>query len=88
MNTDSKETSFLSISKQLTPSRTKAQAKVTILGTDRTTFACAITMALRRYVSEVVIFDQSFNRQMKMCFHDVSEQDYSIYIENLTFCFI
>jgi hypothetical protein len=75
---ESKEKVTLSISKRLAPHQTKPQAKVTILGTDRTTFTCAITMALRRHVSEIVIFDQSYNRQMKMCFHDVSKQHYSV----------
>ena len=72
--TESQEKSTFPISKRLTSYQTKPQAKVTILGTDRTTFTCALTMALQRYVSEIVIVDQSYNRQMKMCFHDVSKK--------------
>jgi hypothetical protein len=74
ITTDLKEKLSFPMSKQLTSYRTKPQAKVTILGTDRATFACAVTMALRRYVSEIVIYDPSFNRQMKVYFHDVSKQ--------------
>ncbi|CAF3638813.1 unnamed protein product [Rotaria sordida] len=62
----------LLISKQLTPYPTKLQSKVTIIGTDRTTFICALTMALKRHVSEIVVFDQCYNRQMKMCFYDLA----------------
>ena len=58
-------------SKRLTPHETKPQAKVTILGTDRVTFACVLTMALKRYISEIVIYDPSFNQQIKSCFQDV-----------------
>ena len=66
------------ISKQLTSYRTKSQAKMTILGTDRATFTYAVTMALKQYVSEIVIYDPYFNQQMKTCFHDVSEPYYSV----------
>ncbi len=84
ISTDLKEKLIFPKSKQLTPYGTKPQAKVTILGTNRATFSCAITMALRRYVSEIVIYDSFFNRQMKMYFQDVSKQHYSIeIIENL-----
>jgi hypothetical protein len=76
--TNSKEKSTFSISKQLTSYPTKSQAKITILGTGRTTFVCAVTMALRRHVSEIVIFDPSYNQQMRMRFHDVSEQYYLV----------
>ena len=61
------------MSKQLSSRRTRPQAKVTIVGTDRSTFACALTMGLRRHVSEIIIYDQSYNSQMKTCFDDVSE---------------
>lgn len=76
--TDFPMKSSLQMSKRLTSHESGAQAKVTILGTDRATFACAVTMALRRNVSEIVIYDPSFNRQMKMCFQDVSQQPNSI----------
>jgi hypothetical protein len=66
-------TRSISMSKQLSSHRTKPQAKVTIVGTDRSTFACALTMGLRRHVSEIIIYDQSYNAQMKTCFDDVSE---------------
>ncbi|CAF2428375.1 unnamed protein product [Rotaria sp. Silwood2] len=71
-NIDSNVQRTLLISKQLTPYPTKPQSKVTILGTDRTTFICALTMALRRHVNEIVVFDQCYNRQMKMFFYDLA----------------
>ena len=63
----------VSMSKQLSSHRTKPQAKVTIVGAGRSTFACALTMGLRRHVSEIIIYDQSHNTQMKTSFDDVSE---------------
>jgi hypothetical protein len=80
-----KEKITLSISKQLSSHRTKPQAKVTIVGTDRTTFASALTMALRRHVSEIVIFDEMYNRQMKISFHDVSRQHYFIILPCISY---
>ncbi|CAF1071956.1 unnamed protein product [Rotaria sp. Silwood1] len=71
-NTNSNIKRTLLLSKQLTSYATKPQSKVTILGTDRTTFICALTMALKRYVSEIVVFDQCYNRQMKTCFQDLA----------------
>lgn len=58
-------------SKRLTPNETRPQAKVTIVGTDRVTFASVLTMALKRYISEIVIYDPLFNQQIKCCFQDV-----------------
>ncbi|CAF0880874.1 unnamed protein product [Adineta steineri] len=72
MTIESKSKQTLSISKQLVSYQIKPQAKVTILGTDRTAFICAVTLALKQNTSEIVIVDQSYNQQMKICFEDLA----------------
>jgi hypothetical protein len=65
------------LSAKLSSSRSMSYGKVTILGTDRTAVTCALALALTRHVNEMIVYDPSYGRPMKVAFDDVSEQQRS-----------